>query len=400
MIHHNMKAKNNIVFLISKDCMSIEALPCYGGGKYWKGKTPNIDDLAKKGTVFLRHYTAAPSTSMSMSAMLTGRYPYEFTSRMHYVKVSPSEFPSIFDRFQQEGYECHMIWDKTWIHMAWRFVREFGDEEKTCFHNLDIAQATAPHKLGDEKLKRNEELLAQTKGQIYDTLHSIDYSKSQFVWMHLPHILKGRRSYQDDMDVFDEIVGEVRRLVGDENIVLTSDHGHMNMHKHKLGYGFDVYEPAIRIPLITPRINGIEEVKTISSNVDLPDIIFNHVIPQRSFVISDTKYYAQTGRKISLTAERFKYIYRAADKCEELYDLEWDPREEYNILEELFYDVDRKKYIFSIEQYFYPYFDEAMEAYKLLKAEKEKIWREGSFKERSFVKIWNLGVKVKHALHL
>ena len=73
----------NVTFLLSKDCMSCESLPVYGN-KYWK--TPNIDELANKGTVFRRHYAAGGSTSMSLSAMLSGHYPYEFKSRKRYVK--------------------------------------------------------------------------------------------------------------------------------------------------------------------------------------------------------------------------------------------------------------------------------------------------------------------------
>lgn len=394
---------NNVYFLLSKDCMPIEVLPCYsttGVADYWRGKTPNIDALAQKGTIFMRHYTAAPSTSMSMSAMLTGHYPYEFRSRKHYVKATPSEFLSIFDTLQQQGYECHMIWDKTWIHMAWRFVRGFGDESKTIFHNLDIAQATSARKSGDQKLERNDQLLEVTLKQIFDTLNGIDFSKKQFVWMHLPHILKGRRSYQDDMDVFDEIVGEVRHLVGDDSIFLTSDHGHMNMHKHKLDYGFDVYEPAIRIPLITPRINDIRIVTDITSNVDLPQIMLERTIPQREYAISDTKYYAQPKRRLSVTSKRFKYIYNAENNYEEFYDLEWDPQENCNILEELFYDVDRHRYVFLLEKYFYPFYDEAMIALEKLRGIKKQMWKTGTMKERLFVWLWDYGVKVKKTLHL
>lgn len=388
-----MKSSKNIVILLTKDCMPIEALPCYattGAANYWRGKTPNIDELAQKGTMFMRHYTAAPSTAMAMSGMLTGHYPYEFAKRSHYVNASPSEFPSIFDSFQKEGYECHMIWDRTWIHMAWRFVREFGDEEKTIFHNLDIAQATAAHKLGDKRLERNDELLSETLKQIHNTLSEIDFSKKQFVWMHLPHILKGRRSYMDDMDVFDQVVGYVRNLVDDDCIFISSDHGHMNMHKGKISYGFDLYEPAIRIPLITPRIDGIETVIQVTSNIDLPTILFNREIPKaRDYVVSDTKYYAQQGRKVSLTSERYKYIYNAADKSEELYDLEWDPQENYNILKELIYDIDRDRNVFSNEYYFYPYEKEALLEYDILKKAFVSFYKRGSLKERVLVGLRN-----------
>lgn len=375
----------NVIFLLTKDCMPLESLPLYGN-QYWE--TPNIDDLAKHGTVFYKHYSAAASTSMSMSAMLTGKNLYEFSSRKTYSNVIPSEYPSLFDYYQEEGYECHIIWDLTWMYMAWPYVREFGNEEKTIIHNIDIAQPAGGHKKNaNERLVRDNQLLEKTYSQIYDTLESIDYNKKQFVWMHLPHVLKGRRSYMDDMDVFDNIVGEVRKLVGDDSIYLSSDHGHMNMHKHIVGYGFHVYEPIIHIPLITPRLKGIERVDTLTSNIDLPTIIKTGDIPSHDYVISDTQYYAQPARKTAVITSRFKYIYNKIDKKEELYDLQWDPNENYNILEESYFDKDRQAKIIYDELYFYPYKNEALKELEKLRTIKNDLWREPSLPYAEYVKI-------------
>lgn len=366
----------NVIFLLTKDCMSCESLPVYGN-KYWN--TPNIDELANKGTIFRKHYTAAASTAMAMSAMLTGHYPYEFKSRKIYTNVKPSEFPSIFDKFQSMGIECHLVWDLTWMDMAWRFVREFGDENKTIIHNLDIAQPAGGHKKDNSKLVRNDDLLNKTYRQIFDTLNSIDLTRPQFIWMHLPHVLKGRRSYMDDMDVFDEIVGFVRNLVGDDSIFLTTDHGHMNMHKGKVGYGFDVYEPIIHIPLITPRILGQKEVNYLTCNVDLPVLLFERKMPERSFVVSETAYYGQLHRITSICDGRFKYVYNKKNHFEELYDLEWDPSENYNILIESYYDKNRKTQIIYDELYFYPYRELAYKHMDELKKHKEEFWIRASW---------------------
>lgn len=46
-----------MVFLLTKDCMSLESLPVYGNKVF---STPNINALAGKGTIFKRHYTSAP----------------------------------------------------------------------------------------------------------------------------------------------------------------------------------------------------------------------------------------------------------------------------------------------------------------------------------------------------
>ncbi len=362
----------NVIFLLSKDCMVCESLPLYGN-KYWK--TPNIDELASKGTIFKRHYTAAPSTSMAMSAMLSGHYLYEFKNRGIYKNVLLSEFPSVFDTLQQRGYECHLIWDMTWMNLAWRFVREFGDEEKTIIHNLDIAQTTEnPNE--KHPIVRNNALLEKTLHQIYETLDSIDLSKNLFIWMHLPHILKGRCSWMDDMDVFDDIVGKVRRLVGDDSIFITTDHGHMNWHKGILGYGFHLYEPSVHIPLITPRIDNLEYVEHLTCCIDLPTILTERRIIKRDYVVSETAYYAQRHRKTAIITDCFKYIYNKKDNSEELYDLSWDPEELNNILLKDLYDKDRNKHFICCEHYFYPYKDEALRALESLRSIRESFWRE------------------------
>ena len=389
IIEKNTKRQmNNIVFLFSKDCMSLESLPCYsstGAANFWRGKTPNIDELANKGTMFMCHYTAAPSTSMAMSSMMTGKYPYEFKSRKRYESVAPNEFRSLFDIFQENNYECHLLWDYRWMKMAWRYVREFGDESKTIIHNLPLGFSAG--KLKKNITQRDDALLNKTCKLLYAELEKIDLTKKQFIWLHLPHVLLGRKGYMDDMDVLDDVVGYVRHMVGDDSIYFTTDHGHMNMHKGKFRYGFDVYQPAIHIPLITPKIDGKNKIESLTSNIDLPSIILNKEIPKHSFVISEIKYFLQPHRKVAVLDGHFKYIYNDDGKKEELYDLKWDPLENYNILDVSPMDHDRHCRSAIDELYFYPYRNEAMLAYNRLKAYWEKIWYKQTIFDRANIQL-------------
>ena len=244
----------------------------------------------------------------------------------------------------------------------------------------------------NEEIVRNDNLLAQTYLQICDVLKTIDLSKKQFIWLHLPHVLKGRRCYMDDMDAWDYLVGFVRNLVGDDSIYLTADHGHMNMYKGKVGYGFDVYEPAIRIPLITPRIDNLKEYNGLTNSIDLKSIMVDHSIPSHVFVVSDSQYYAQPNRKNAVISERYKLIYNVRTKTEELYDLWWDPLENYNILKKSFFDEDRIRITIYDELYFYPYREEALKAYEELKDFRDSFWREPSWKLAKKLK-WKKKVK-------
>ncbi|MBR4241632.1 MAG: sulfatase-like hydrolase/transferase [Eubacterium sp.] len=367
---------NDIIFIISKDCLSKEALPVYGN-KYWK--TPNIDALAKKGCVFSNYYAAGGSTWMAISSMMSGKYPYEFKSRKTYEQVVPNEHKSLFDIFQEKGYETHIIWDIEWEDESEKYCSVFGDRSKTVSRSPVISQNCGSHaNISDEHNKRDDEKAAQTMEEIKAAVDSIDFSKKQFVYMHLPHVLLVRRCYMDDMDLFDEVVGYIREKVSDESIYLTTDHGHMNLHKGITGYGFDVYEPVINIPLITPRINGCETYDGLISAVDFCEILLNGTLPDREYVLCDTAYYAQPQRKLAVVGKRYKYIFNREDSSEELYDILWDKEENYNILRESYYEKNRGSNVFVDELYFYPYKNEALKEYEKLKKIKNDIWVEPS----------------------
>ena len=373
----------NVVFIISKDALSKDALPTYNN-KYWK--TPNIDELAEKGTVFTKYYAAAGSTWMAMSAMMTQRYTYQFENRKTYTQVPKNEYPNIFDRLHNEGWECHVIWNWDWHRDADMYSGEFG--ENTVFHDLEVAQPCGSHhKNYRSRIERNDDLLKESLEKIYKEIDSIDYSKKQFVFMHLPHVILGRRCYMDDIDVHDEIVGYVRKKVGDDSIYITSDHGHMNLNKGITGYGFDVYEPIISVPLITPRINNLKTCDSLLSEINLWDIVFDKKIPENEYVLCDTAYYAQPQRKLAVITKKYKYIF-TKEKCrEELYDIEWDPNENFNILEEYIYEKDRGSWVTVNELYFYPYNDIACKEIEKLRKIKDEIWREPEFFDGLYIKL-------------
>lgn len=380
-----------IIFLFSKDALSIENLPLYGN-KYWH--TPNIEALAQNGTVFYNHYTSAASTSMVFSSMLTGKYPYEFKKRYKYNYVSPNEFESIFDVLQADGFDCHILWSIDYMTGAWPYVREFGNEEKTKIHIVDMHQPAGLHRKRGENLQRDDKLARQTIINIESVLESIEGDKL-FIWLHLPHVLKGRISYGDDIDLVDELLGFVRSKYGDENIFFTADHGHMNFHKNIMGYGFHVYQLTCRVPLISPRINGMKSVDFLTSHVDLKKLILERCITKRDYVLVDSQYYAQPDRKLAIITERFKFIYNKRDAIEELYDLKWDPEERFNLLEDERYDKDKMMLRNTKELYFYPYHDEIPEQYLYFKNILNQVWINGTKKQESECKIKNYVKKIK-----
>lgn len=374
--------KNNIL-LFTKDAFCTDYLPCYGN-IFWAGKTPNIDELVAKGTLFTRFYTAAPSSAMAYMAMFTGKYPYEHEIMEYVPLVKSYSGITLFDKAREKGYTCHILWDAKWMTGAYLFSMCYGEE--TIIHPLEeLRQGVGFHNQHEGFLTPSNEKVEVTLKMIEKEIKELTSTDNNFVWFHLPHVINGRVGYGDDIDVHDRVLGIMRKYFDDSNIFISGDHGNMAGHKGKIGYGFDVYEPAVRIPLITPRKRNLTQCDDLLCNIDWDKIIFGgDDIPSRDIVISDSAYYAQPNRKTVFMYKRFRYIYNKIDKSEELYDIEWDPNQEFNLMFDEVLDVDRHVMVKSRELYFYPHWDELPGVRELLRKAKAQMWREPSKKQKVF----------------
>lgn len=365
------------ILLITKDAMCKSYLPVYGN-KYWEGKTPNIDELANKGTVFWNYYTAAPSTVMSFRSMMFGKFAHE-TPYADYIPMeveqSPDDFFSISSRL---GYENHLLWDENWERMVLRYGNMFGNNVE--IHNIkDLNQPVGPHCKNNDNLKQNNQLVDKAIDIVEQEVKKICREKACIMlWAHLPHVIMGRTGYGGDIDAFDKMIGMFRKYFNDESIFISADHGNMDGYHRKFSYGFDVYTPAIEIPLITPRINDSAICNTYVSNVDIKRIIFERVIPKREFIYSDCAYYAQPHRKLAIINNEFAYIYNKKDKSEELYDLQYDRYERCNMIKDSFYDSDRGLNTVTKEVFFSPRWQEAVKQREIFRKNRNVIWRNTS----------------------
>lgn len=377
--------KDKIIF-ITKDILLPEYLKPYGS-LFWE--TPNINMLARKGTIFRRHYSAAPSTAMAFTCMFTGLNPYE-TDRKDYVPVPPFTLcETLFDKMEERGYQCHIIWSEK---QTPQLSNCYGKNPK--YHYYPNRQSVGPHNpIDGDEIERNDE---ESETALSVIINEVDKSLEDgnvFVWIHLPHVIKGRTGYGDDIDLFDRLIGMIRERFDDNCIYISADHGHMNITKNKCAYGYDVYEDAIRIPLITPRIGKYEEVTFPTSNVQIKDIIADENLKELEYIYSDTAYYQQAHRKLAIIKGRYKYIFNKIGNNEELYDVVFDPQEKVNLLEKLIYDVDRQRMYVLNQIYFYPYYEDAQVALEEFRNQKKAIWKNGKW----YINLWKRAKqKIKH----
>lgn len=371
--------KRKVKVIISKDAMCTDYLPIYGN-KYWEGKTPNIDELARQGTVYTNYFTAAPSTVMSFFSMATGKFAHETEYEMYEKKHYMYKGETIFTKATDNGFdECHIIWGT-----AWEPLRIYFDyfHDDVIMHNMEnFSQGVGPHFNHSDLLRPDKYKEEKTFQMIENEVKGVvENDKNVFLWIHFPHVIYGRVAYGSDIDLFDRYVGMIRKYVPDDCIHITTDHGNMNGKKGKLGYGYDVINGAIRIPLITPRRDDKSVYEANLSTVDLSKLLFNEPIEHREFIYSDTAYRAQKHRKLAIISGDYKYVYSKKTGKEELYDLKYDPNEEFSIMSDYLFDVDRKITMQSREEYFYPRWDEAISMREVFRKEKERIWRNGSTK--------------------
>lgn len=374
--------KESILFL-TKDAFCKDYLPIYGNS-YWKGKTPNMDELAKKGTIYNNFFTAAPSSCMSYLSMFTRKYPYQQEIQTYVPLVKPYEGKTLFDEAYDMGFECHVIWDATWEQMAYCYTQCYG--KHTTIHYLsEIKQPVGSHYLHEGSLTRSKEKEEMAFEKVRNEVDAISKTERKvFIWCHLPHVLNGRISYCDDIDLYDRYIGMFRSFFQDDHIFLSADHGNMNGLKGKIGYGFDVYDKSIRIPFVSPRIDNLEVCNTQISNINVFELIFEHRIVESPITFSDSAYYAQPNRKLAVVYGKYRYIFNKKTGIEELYDVEWDPNQQFNLISDTVYDIDRKVSSPAREYYFYPYWNDLDEIRNKLRSAKNSIWREPS-KSQNFV---------------
>lgn len=380
--------KDSILFL-TKDALCKDYLPIYGN-HYWQGKTPNLDELAAKGTVYTNFFTAAPSSAMSYLSMFTRMNPYQQEIKSYTPLTKPFTGKTLFDEAHDMGFQCHVMWDATWKRMIYDFTKCYGKE--TNIHYIpNTKQPVGAHFVHEGKLHRSQEKEELGFDMVKKEMEEIAKTEEKiFIWCHLPHVLNGRISYCDDIDIYDRYIGMFREFFADENIFISADHGNMNGLKGKIGYGFDVYDKSICIPLVSPRIDGMAICNQQLSNVNVFELIFERRLVDSPIIYSDSAYYAQPNRKFAVIYGKYRYIYNKINKTEELYDVEWDPNQNFNLIDDDIYDVDRHLRTPACEYFFYPNWDELPAIREKLRAERLKVWREESRKEKFIVKMRSL----------
>lgn len=239
--NHNEEAPVNIVFLFSDD-QSMPDLGAYGNPAI---ETPNLDQLAEEGMLFIRAYVTSSQCSPSRASILTGRSPHAVgASRLHV--DAQSKFPSLIELLNEKGYYTG----------AFRKAHQQQIQEQFDFYGD-----------GNESLNSFfDELPADTPFFLWfgSTDPHRTYNSDDYEYLHdpekmiVPDYLPDTRAVREDFaNYYNEITrldrgsGEILALLEEHGlskttmVVMASDNG-MPFPRAKA----TLYEAGIRVPLI------------------------------------------------------------------------------------------------------------------------------------------------------
>jgi arylsulfatase A-like enzyme len=246
--------RNANVVLLTIDALRAEL----GVTGYARNISPNIDALAKKGTLFTRAYALASYTSKSLAPMLIGRYASE-THRgfLHFNRFTREE-TFVSERLQAAGVRTVSVQGH------WYFFKNYGFERG--YDVLDTKATPADQPIEGDKSTNSAELSDRIIAQLEDP--KLEDTRF-FLWTHYldPHAEyvphegfdfghRGRERYDGEIAYTDHHVGRVlaaleRRPFASRTIVIvTSDHGEAFGEHDLYRHGFELWEELVRIPLV------------------------------------------------------------------------------------------------------------------------------------------------------
>ncbi len=169
-----MPDRPNIVFIIADqmraDCLSVAGHPTV--------QTPNLDMLARRGTLFTAAYSAVPSCIAARATIFTGRTPASH-GRLGYQDAVPWRYEGMLPQILGDaGYQTHCVGKTHFFpqraHLGFQSLESYEGDQ-----NFDGRYVNDYH----------EWLREQTNGRLQETDHGVDWNSWYARPSHLPEEL-------------------------------------------------------------------------------------------------------------------------------------------------------------------------------------------------------------------
>jgi arylsulfatase A-like enzyme len=275
------------VLLVTIDTTRADHLGAYG---YARDTSPNLDRLAKSGTLFVNGWAHAPSTRYSMPAILTGRLPldvYYENAPGGWPGVSATKGVALADELKKLGFKTGAFTNYEYFERYRHFDRGFDEYDNA---NAALHVQTGPegpaHTRGSSSKQQTDKALA------FVAAHE---KERWFLWVHYydPHYEYERhaeKSFGDTpIDLYDGEIYftdlHIGRLLDDLRarglydktvVVVTGDHGE-GFGEHGVSlHGYHLYAAQTKVPFIV-RVPGIapRRATTPAGHVDIVPTLVN-----------------------------------------------------------------------------------------------------------------------------
>lgn len=340
--------------LVTLDTTRADALGCYGREP---AVTPNLDLLAREGTLFERAHCVAPSTLPSHASMLTGLYPIRNTVRHNGLHPLPQSARTLAEAARERGFETAAFIGSVVL------ADSFGLDQG--FDVYDEPRPAAPAVTTHFGERPASYVIDAALGW----LEQRDRARPFFLWVHLfdPHApyspparfrtgALARDPYLGEIAFADHELGRLLDALREQGllertaVLAVADHGEAFGEHGETSHGAYCYEATLRVPLIL-RLPGGERgarKNALVSSVDVyPTLVeamglappradeldgVSLLAPSPDRGVYFESYYAWHAYGWSPIAgwldDRGKYLHSSTP---ELFDLAADPAEERNL---------------------------------------------------------------------
>jgi len=377
------------VVLIVMDTVRADHLGCYG---YERATSPRIDEFARSATRYTRSLSAAPWTVPSHGSLFTGRPPFAHgahtfavDSPTKNVNPLPLDRVTLAEVLSADGYRtAAFVANVGYLAPHWQLDQGFEIYHVERLHadalNQQIFgwldQVTAPFFLVVNYIDAHRPYNTTPRPGFLETPAEQDPELlDQLVERVLPAtgpvpeelVRKVVDQYDTAIANLDEQLGllldrlEQLGLSDSTVVVITSDHGEYFGEHSLVEHSKDVYQEAIRVPLILrrpgQREGAIDDTLVVSN--DVPRLILGE-FPERArqrlsapfpdtpgehLVIAENYFTRRKDLFDPRWGGRFQRVRRAvfdwpyklihsSDDRHELFDLEQDPSEQRNLIDE------------------------------------------------------------------
>lgn len=267
-------AAGNLV-LVTIDTLRADRLGVYGG----KVATPNLDRIAMSGALFRHAYSEVPLTRPSHLSIFTGRYPFEHGVRQNVAARFEADMPLLAEILKGKGFHTGGFVSSLVL------ASESGLDRGFDTFSDDFGEGSEPALFLDSVQKRGD----------LTTADAISWLRNKpegrfFLWLHLydphdpydpPEPYASRypgRPYDGEVAFADDLVGRLDGVLSELGLaertllLVSSDHGEAFEEHAETGHGYFVYDPTLHVPLVV-RGPGVPAGTVLEVPVESVDIL-------------------------------------------------------------------------------------------------------------------------------